>query len=253
MFGGLSSISWNINRQNPDLKLYEFGNCYSYTKSTGSQPATSDYKQRASLDIFITGNAGRQGWNSKTNPTDFFNIKSYVELVLSRLGLKTGGIATGESEKKYFAESLTWIVNNKILAEAGRISKKYLKQFDIDQDVYYGHIDWDLLLRLIRTHKISFSELPKYPAVKRDLALLIDRSVKFSQIREIAARTERNILQEINLFDVYESDSLGANKKSYAVSFILRDELKTLTDKYIDKAMSNLIKAFERELNAQIR
>jgi phenylalanyl-tRNA synthetase beta chain len=253
LFGGLNSISWNLNRQNPDLKLYEFGNCYSYRKSSGSHPGTSDYTQRASLDIFISGNAGKQGWNSKTNPTDFFNIKSYVELVFARLGLKAGSLATGESEKKYFAESLTYMINNKILAEAGRISKRYLKQFDIDQDVYYAHIDWDLLLKVTRTHKISFSELPKYPAVRRDLALLIDRNVKFSQIREIASRTERNILQEINLFDVYESDSLGANKKSYAVSFILRDELKTLTDKYIDKAMNNLIKAFERELNAQIR
>ncbi len=194
LFGGLSSISWNLNRQNPDLKLYEFGNCYSYRKSSGSQPGTSDYTQRASLDIFITGNAGKQGWNSKTNPTDFFNIKSYVELVLSRLGIKAGSLATGESEKKYFAESLTYPVNNRILAEAGRVSKRYLKQFDIDQDVYYGHIDWDLLLKVIRTHKISFSELPKYPAVKRDLALLIDRSVKFSQIREIACQNRKKYL-----------------------------------------------------------
>ena len=176
-----------------------------------------------------------------------------MEQVISRLGVKAGSLAIGESDKKYFAESLTYSVNGRILAETGRISKRYLKQFDIDQDVYYGHIDWDLLLKVIRTHKISFSELPKYPAVRRDLALLIDRNIKFSQIKETAVRTERNILQEISLFDVYENDSLGANKKSYAVSFILRDDLKTLTDKNIDKTMNNLIKAFERDLNAQIR
>ena len=126
-------------------------------------------------------------------------------------------------------------------------------KFDIGQDVYYGHIEWDLLLELIKTHSISFHELPKYPSVSRDLALLLDSGVKFGQIKEIALRTEKNILQDINLFDVYESDNLGKNKKSYAVSFILRDDLKTLTDKNIDKVMNNLIKAFEKELNAQIR
>ena len=162
-------------------------------------------------------------------------------------------LASRESDKKYFAESLTYMFNNKIVAETGRISKKYLSQFDIDQDVYYGHIEWDFVLKIIKNHSISFRELPKYPSVRRDLALLLDRGVKFSQIRDIALQTERNILQDINLFDVYESDSLGNNKKSYAVSFILRDEMKTLTDKNIDKVMNNLIRAFEKELNAQIR
>jgi phenylalanyl-tRNA synthetase beta chain len=136
---------------------------------------------------------------------------------------------------------------------AGRISKHYLLKFDIGQDVYWGHIEWDLLLKLIKNHSIEFHELPKYPSVKRDLALLLDRGIKFSRIREIAFRTEKNFLHDINLFDVYESDSLGNNKKSYAVSFILRDDFKTMTDKNIEKIMNNLIKAFENELNAQIR
>ncbi len=143
--------------------------------------------------------------------------------------------------------------NNKILAETGRISKPYLQKFDIRQDVYYGHIDWDLLTGIVKTNKIVFNELPKYPAVRRDLALLIDRSIRFSRIREIAFHTEKNILQDVSLFDVYESDSLGQNKKSYAVSFILRDDLRTLTDKNIDKVMNNLIRAYEKEINAQIR
>ena len=125
--------------------------------------------------------------------------------------------------------------------------------FDIGQDDYWGHIDWDLVIKIIKTHSISFHELPRYPSVKRDLALLLDRSITFSQIRDIAQRTEKNILHDINLFDVYEHDSLGKNKKSYAVSFILRDDLKTLTDKNIDKVMGNLIRAFENDLNAQIR
>jgi phenylalanyl-tRNA synthetase beta chain len=174
-------------------------------------------------------------------------------MILSRLGIKPESLSSGESGKKYFAESATYMFNNKMIAETGRISKNYLSKFDIGQDVYWGHIEWDVLLKLIKTQSISFHELPKYPSVKRDLALLIDRSIKFSQIRDIAFRTEKNILHDINLFDVYESDSLGKNKKSYAISFVLRDDLKTMTDMNIDKIMNNLIKAFENELNAQIR
>ena len=253
LFGGLSSIIWNINRQNPDLRLYEFGHCYFYHKSDQAYPKVENYTEKASLDLFISGNSGRQSWNFKTNPTDFFNIKSSVEMVLSRLGIKPENLATGETSKKYFAESSSYLFNRIMIAEAGRISKSYLSKFDIGQDVYWGHIDWDLLLKMIKTHTISFHELPKYPSVKRDLALLLDRSIKFSQIRDIALRTEKNILHDINLFDVYEHDSLGKNKKSYAVSFILRDDVKTLTDKNIEKVMGNLIRAFENDLNAQIR
>ncbi len=253
LFGGLSSVIWNINRQNLDLKLYEFGHCYFYHKSGELYPKAANYFEKASLDLFISGNRGRQSWNCKTNPSDFYNIKSSVEMILSRLGVNPESLSSGETDKKYFAESSTYLFNNKMVAEAGRISKNYLSKFDIGQDVYWAHIEWDLLLKMIKTHSISFHELPKYPSVKRDLALLLDRSIKFGQIRDIAFRTEKNILHDINLFDVYESDSLGKNKKSYAVSFILRDDLKTMTDKNIDKIMNNLIKAFENELNAQIR
>jgi len=253
LFGGLSSVIWNINRQNPDLKLYEFGNCYFYHKSGDSYPKASDYIEKTSLDLFISGNTGRQAWNCKTSPSDFFNLKSSTEMILSRLGINPESLTKGESDKKYFAESSSYLFNNKLVAEAGRISKSYLSKFDIGQDVYWGHIEWDLVLKMIKTHAVSFHELPKYPSVKRDLALLLDRRIKFGQIREIAFRTEKNILHEINLFDVYESDSLGKNKKSYAVSFILRDDLKTMTDKNIDKIMNNLINAFKKELDAHIR
>ena len=253
LFGGLSSVIWNLNRQHLDLRLYEFGHCYFFKKTDNRYPTAENYTEKESLDLFITGNTSRQSWNCKTNPTDFFNIKSAVEMVLSRLGINPDDMAKGESEKKYFAESLTYMFNNNIVAEAGRISKKYLSQFDIAQEVYYGHIEWDMVLKMLKNHFISFRELPKYPSVRRDLALLLDRSIKFSKIRDIALRTERNILRDISLFDVYESDSLGINKKSYAVSFILRDEMKTLTDKNIDKVMDNLVRAFGKELNAHIR
>jgi phenylalanyl-tRNA synthetase beta chain len=253
LFGGLNSVIWNINRQNLNLKLYEFGHCYFYHESGHSYPKPEDYIEKASLDLFITGSTGTQSWNYRTNPSDFFNIKSAIEMIFSRLGIKPGSLTTCETHKKYFAEAITYTFDNKIVAETGRISKSCLSKFDIGQDVFYGHIEWDHLMKLIKNHSISFRELPKYPSVRRDLALLLDKGIKFGQIRDIAFRTEKNILQEVSLFDVYESESLGNNKKSYAVSFILRDDVKTMTDKNIDKIMSNLIKAYENELDAQIR
>jgi len=253
LYGGLSSVIWNINRQQSDLKLYEFGNCYFNKSSGNTPPAVNDYTEKEALDIYLTGNTAKPSWNSKATPTDFFNIKSAVEMVMARLGMKPGSLESGESDKKYFSESVTYKFRNKIIAEAGKLSRIYLHQFDIGQDVYYGHIDWDLLLEAVKSNSITFKELPKYPAVRRDLALLVDRSVRFSQIRELALNTEKNLLRDINLFDVYESDSLGPNKKSYAVSFILRDDFKTLTDKNIDKVMENLIRAFSKEINAGLR
>ncbi len=253
LYGGLSSVVWNINRQNPDLKFYEFGQCYFLKNRDPDISGVDKYNEKTSLDLFITGQTMKENWNCKSNPTDFFNIKSAVEMVLSRLGIRPENLSTGESAKKYLAESLTYSINKNIIAEAGRISKSYLKKFDIGQEVYYGHLEWDLLLKLIKNHTITFSELPRYPFVRRDLALLLDRGIRFSRIRELALRTEKNILHDINLFDVYESDSLGLNKKSYAVSFILRDEIRTLTENNIEKVMNNLIRAFENELNAHIR
>lgn len=253
LFGGLNSVSWNINRQNRDLKLFEFGNCYFMKGKTDFTKPVNNYSEKTSLDLFISGNRGKQTWNYPAAPTDFFYIKSFVEMILTRVGIRTESLATDESNKKYFAESICYLFNNQLVAEAGKISKAYTARFDIDQDVYWGHIEWDLLMKLIKEHSIRYKELPKYPSVRRDLALLVGRDVKFSQIRALAFRSERNILREVSLFDVYESDSLGKNKKSYAVSFILQDEQRTLTDKSIDKVMSSFVKIFEKELNAQIR
>ncbi len=253
LFGGLSSIAWNINRQNYDLKLYEFGTCYFFRKDKQPAKQVDKYFEKTDLDLFITGNKDRQSWNSESDPTDFFFIKSFIEMILSRLGIIPDSLIIAESSKKYFAESLSYTFNNLVIAETGRISKNYTRRFDIDQDVYYGHIEWDSVLKLIKKHSIQYTELPKYPSVKRDLALLVDRGVKFSQIRSLAYKTERNILKDVTLFDVYESESLGKNKKSYAVSFILQDELKTLTDKNIDKVMDSFVRIFEKELGAQIR
>ena len=254
LYGGLSTVAWNINHQNNDLKLYEFGHCYFKTGKGNPDPEVSDYSEKESLDLFISGNKGLQRWNHKTSRTDFFYLKSYVEMILSRLSLDPVPLASGgESGKKYFAESATYSFRNKTVAEAGRISREYLSKFDISQEVYYAHIEWDYLLSVIKDHSVRYRELPRYPWVRRDLALLIDRNVSFSEIRDIAFRTEKHLLKDVDLFDVYESDTLGENKKSYAVSFILRDDMKTLTDKNIEKVMNNLIGAFQKELDARIR
>ncbi len=253
LYGGLNSVLWNINRQHTDLKLYEFGNCYFIRGELHDIPVADDFVEKSSLDLFISGKTVKQHWNSRPEPTNFFHIKSATEMVLSRLGIIPESLNQGESIKKYFSESLTYELNGKLVAEAGKISRKILKEFDIGQDVYHSHIEWDYVLKIIRDNIISYKELPKYPAVKRDLALLLDKNVRFSQIRTLAYKTEKTILREVGLFDVYESESLGKNKKSYAVSFILRDDLKTLTDKAIDKVMNNLARAFEQELGAIIR
>ncbi len=253
LFGGLNSVVWNINRQCYDLKFYEFGNCYFRTNYGKDVPVADDYTERTSLDLYITGKTGRESWNHKTNPTDFFHIKSATEMILSRLGINGSGILVHENSKKYFAESLTYSFHNQLIAETGKISKSYLAKFDIGQDVFYSHMDWDLIMKIIKNNVISYRELPKYPSVRRDLAMLLDKGVTFGQIREIAYRTEKTVLQDIGLFDVYENESLGTNKKSYAVSFILRDNLRTMTDKNIEKTMNNLIRAFENELGARIR
>jgi len=253
LFGGLNSVVWNINRQCYDLKFYEFGNCYFRTNYGKDVPVADDYTERTSLDLYITGKTGRESWNHKTNPTDFFHIKSATEMVLSRLGINDSVILVHENSKKYFAESVTYSFHNQPIAETGKISKSYLAKFDIGQDVFYSHMDWDLIMKIIKNNVISYRELPKYPSVRRDLAMLLDNGVTFGQIREIAYRTEKTVLQDIGLFDVYENESLGTNKKSYAVSFILRDNLRTMTDKNIEKTMNNLIRAFENELGARIR
>jgi phenylalanyl-tRNA synthetase beta chain len=253
LYGGLSSIAWNINRQNYDLKLYEFGNCYFFRNKSQRPKRVENYSEKTDLDLFITGNRGRHTWNNPPVQTDFFLMKSYVEMVLSRLGLHPDFMSVSETGRKYYSESLSYSINNQVIAETGKISKPTLKRFDIGQDVFYGHIEWDLLLKVIKNKPISYRELPKYPSVRRDLALLINSDVKFGKIRELAFKAEKEILRDVTLFDVYESESLGKNKKSYAVSFILRDDQRTLTDKNIEKVMNNFIRIFEKELDAQIR
>lgn len=253
LFGGLSALSRNINRQNSDLRMFEFGNCYLKREKPEGAKRVDGYEEKISLDIFISGNKRVLNWNHKEEPGDFWFIKSTIEMILGRFGFESRRFVTSETEKDFFAEGLAYLDNNRLVAEFGKIGRRYLNMFDIKQDVYYGHIEWEILFGMLKKQKIAFTELPKYPSVRRDLALLVDRSITFNQVRDLAFRTEKDILREVGLFDLYESDSLGVNKKSYAISFILRDDRKTLTDKMIEKVMNNFIRVFKSELNATIR
>jgi len=252
LFGGLESIAHNINRRNPDLKLYEFGNCY-YKKKTESENPLKKFEETRQTAIFITGNKTPESWVNKQKPTTFFYLKSFVENMLEKLGIDLNHMQQNEVKKDIFSDGLTYLVNNKTLVDFGFVNKKILKTFDIDAPVYYAEFNWDNLLKVTSKHSIRFTEITKYPEVRRDLALLIDKEVRFNHIKELAYKTEKKLLKQVSLFDVFEGEKLGTNKKSYAVSFILQDENKTLTDKQIDKIMNNFIRVFEKELSAKIR
>lgn len=251
--GMLNTIAWNINRQNTDLRLYELGYVYNKKEGRGTLEITDNYSEKQLLAIAVTGNINAKKWNTPEQPAGFFHVKGFVELVLSRFGINERNILSATESAGWFSEGMKYSSGSLDLASFGRISRKYLNMFDIRQEVFYAEIIWENLIRIISNSQIAFSELPKYPWVRRDLALVVDKKVKFSQVREIAYKTERNILKNVDLFDVYESETLGIGKKSYAVSFILRDDRQTLTEKTIEKVMSALTKAFERELGATLR
>ncbi|MDT8400369.1 MAG: phenylalanine--tRNA ligase subunit beta [Bacteroidales bacterium] len=253
LYGGLSSIARNINRQNPDLRLYEFGICYFLKEKQESGNTVENYLEKLSLDIFISGKISPENWNADKRETDTYSIKSVIEIILEKLGFDRNSLTAEVREQDYYTEGLALSIKGELLAHFGKISKHYLNRQEVKQDVYYGHIEFDTVLEKLKQHSISFRELPKYPSVRRDLALLVDKEISFDHIKKLAFKTEKDLLRQVGLFDVYESEALGKNKKSYAVSFILRDDKRTLTDKIIDKVMKKLVEAFEKETGAQIR
>jgi phenylalanyl-tRNA synthetase beta chain len=251
--GMLNTIAWNINRQNSNLKLYELGYVYARKKGSRTTEITDNYSERQILSLAVTGDISIKRWNTAETPTGFFHIKGYTELLLSRFGITRHDIDAATESTGWYTEAMRYSTAGLEIASFGKITKKYLSMFDIRQEVWYAEIFWENLLKIIGSKNIRFSELPKYPWVRRDLALVIDKSVTFGQIQDLAFRTERNLLREVDLFDVYESEAIGRGKKSYAVSFILRDERQTLTDRNIEKVMNALVKAFEREFGATLR
>ncbi len=253
LFGALESILHNTNRQNKDLRLYEYGNCYFYKETELKDHPEKNYREEEHLGLFITGSRENENWTEKEKATSFFTAKTYAENILKRLGFVIDQMQISEIDNELFSEGLTYTFNNKHLLNLGIVAKKWLKKFDLENPVYYADFNWDNLLILHKRHKVIFEELPKFPAVRRDLALLIDKKVKFEQIKETAYKVERKILREVDLFDVYEGKGIPEDKKSYAVSFILRDDKATLNDKLIEKTMQKMVDTFNRELGAVLR
>ncbi len=252
LFGGLETIAYNINRKNNSLKLYEFGKAYTFHKKEG-EDHLKQYREENHLALFLTGSKTTASWNTKEARSDFFTLKAYAEIVLTRLGFKTDALNVEENTQDILREGLDYTQNGKHLLTIGTVSPKLLKHFDIDQEVCYADFSWENLLKTLKNHTTVFTPLPKYPSVKRDLALLLDKKVSFKEVKELALRTEKTLLKAVTLFDVYEGEKLGAGKKSYAVSFTLQDDEKTLTDKQIEKIMNKLIGSYQHQLGAEIR
>lgn len=239
---GMESVAYNINRRQKDLKLFEFGRSY-YKKE-------DKYKESKHLGLWLTGNRQSESWASPSTPVAYHDLALAVQKVLK--AMRVSNFDTQEADASIFQYGLTYLVNKKPIVSLGLVKSSLAKLADVKQSVFYADFDWEYLLKQY-SEKIAFAGIPKFPEVRRDLSLVIDSAVNFEQISAIASKTERNLLQSVNLFDVYAGEKLGENKKSYSVSFTLLDKEKTLTDEVIDKSMQRLIAAYEKDLGAVIR
>lgn len=255
LYGGLENIIHNANRKHADLNLYEFGNCYFYDadKSNLDNPV-AQYTEETHLGVWICGKRNSKNWAVAETLSSAYELKAHVENILLKLGLNDDKQLIHESfSNELFASGMSIGTRQQHLVSWGVIHQKVLKGFDIETDVYFAEFNWDALMKATRKHVVLFSELPKFPSVKRDLALLIDKSTTFAEIEKIAYNSEKKLLREVTLFDVYEGRHLPEDKKSYAVNFILQDYEKTLDDKRIDKIMGKIQQNLEKELGAQLR
>ncbi|MGZ3750126.1 MAG: phenylalanine--tRNA ligase subunit beta [Mucilaginibacter sp.] len=243
LFSGLEAIAYNQNRRNADLRLYEFGKVYSVKDEK--------YSEVQRFSIFITGADRAEQWNQKPQQASFFMLKAIVDGLLDRLNIRD--IVTEDATCSKMAFGLQYMRNGKQLVKFGAVSTVSLKKVDVDKEVFYADFNFDLILAAVRKNNIVYQEVSKFPAVRRDLSMLIDTQVTFGQLKQIAQKTERKLLKDINVFDVYQGDKLPAGKKSYALSFTLQDEEKTLTDKAIDAVIQKLIYNFGKEAGAEIR
>lgn len=255
LFGGLESIVRNANRKNADLKFFEFGNCYYYDEERRNpEKSLAAYSEDCHLGLWVTGKKVTNSWAHADENSSVYELKAYVENIFARLGVAMCGLVVGVLTDDVFATALSVQTRGgKRLATFGVVTKKILKAFDIDNEVYFADLNWKELMKAVKSVKVNYTELSKFPAVKRDLALLIDKNVPFADIEKIAFETEKKLLKEVALFDVYEGKNLEAGKKSYAVSFLLQDETATLNDKQIDKIMSKLVANLESKLGAKLR
>lgn len=259
LFGGLESIARNVNRKNGDLRLYEFGNCYHYKSNPAALEHNPDnplieYTEEPHLGIWLTGNKTMQSWVAKEGKTTFYQLRAYVNNILIRLGVDLAKTKMEPLQSELYDNGLIiYAPNGKQIATIGIVAYKIRKQMDIEQEVFYADLDWNQLMRQNKQYKPVINDLPKYPEVKRDFALLVDKSVQFADLARTAFETEKKLLKHVYLFDVYEGKNLEAGKKSYALSFILQDENNTLKDSQIENIMTRLQKTFEEKFNATLR
>ena len=254
LFGGLESIQRNINRQNSDLKFYEFGNCYHYNPDCDAQQHVKAYSEEMHLGLWLTGNKAAQSWTAQQTEVTFYMLHAYVQNLMRRIGIDINKCKLQEFSNEFFSDGLSIIAHNgQTIGCMAVVARKTLKQFDIDNPVYYADLNWETLIKMAKQHKLVISDLPRFPEVKRDLALLVDKSVKFADLRQAAFNTEHRLLKDVYLFDVYEGKSLELGKKSYALSFILQDPDNTLKDKQIENVMQRLQHTFEQQFGARLR
>jgi len=244
MFGGLESLAYNINRKTSDVLLYEFGKTYN--------KFGENHIEERHLALWATGRKQESNWNSSKDKVDFFYLKGMVEKLLKRLGLHKG-ISLNPIQNDFFSEGLAYKIRKKKVLEIGHVRPDLLKSFGIKQEVHYADLNWDAILELLKDQKTTYKEVSKFPEVRRDLALLLDKEILFSELESISLRSDKNILKEVSLFDVYQGEKLPEGKKSYALSFLFRDEEKTLTDKVVDKAILKIFKSLEHQLKAELR
>lgn len=255
LFGGLESIEHNTKRKNGNIRFFEFGNCYDYTAENKKEDETlAQFSEDYRLALWVTGNRVDNSWAHPNEKSSVYELKAYVENILVRLGVNLQSVIFGNLTNDIYSAALSITTRaGRQLGTLGIVNPKICKALDIDTEVYYAELSWTLLMKETKKSKVTFSEISKFPAVKRDLALLLDKSVKFADVKKIANESERKLLKEVTLFDVYEGKNLPAGKKSYAVSFYLQDEGKTLNDKQIDAIMKKIQTNLEQKLGAQLR
>ena len=255
LFGGLESIAHNVNRKNSNLCFFESGNCYYYNSSKHTADHTLNaYSQAHFLGLWLMGNHIEGSWAHATEPSSVYELKAYVMNIMARLGAHLGGLKVVQGTNDIFAKSLAFTDRNgKVMVEFGIVAKAITAQFNLEQEVYYAEINWSMMMKHLQKGPVSFKEISKFPTVSRDLALLIDKSVEFGQIEQIAYASDKKFLKKVELFDVYEGEKLPDGKKSYAVNFVLQDETKTMNDKQTDAVMKKIITNLEKQLGATLR
>ena len=258
LFGGLESIAHNANRKNANLRFFEFGNCYYKNPATTEEQKAADtlaaYSEDLHLGLWLTGKRVEASWAHPEEPSSVYELKAYVGHILTRLGAPVCKLKQQAGANDIFAKSLALVDNNgTVVLEFGLVKKALTAAFDISAEVYFADINWTLLMKKTKKHSVNFTEISKFPAVSRDLALLVDKSVEFARIEQIAFAADKKFLKKVTLFDVYEGKNLEAGKKSYAVNFLLQDDTKTMNDKQTDAVMAKIIASLEKQLGAKLR